>query len=149
MIIAEEWSLILGVEGAVRIGLSVDGVDAVSPYILDCKLSDRGLLVMVGEILSTGVEYFLDFKEIELHQRPPIYYYITQQEYKIDQGTLSMARVMYDLCAIVGNEAKEKGVANIDVAECLEGYKEALQGYEFDVGNLMRIIVDSIQDRTS
>lgn len=149
MIIAEEWSLILGVEGAVRIGHSVDGVDAVSPYILDCKLSDRGLLATVGESLSTKLEYFLTFKEMELQQRPPIYYHITQQEYKIDQGTSSMARVMYDLCSIIGNEAKEKGLMNIDVAECIKGYREALQDYDFDVGNLMRIIVDSIRGRTS
>lgn len=149
MIIAEEWSLILGVEGAVRIGHSVDGVDVVSPYILDCRISNTGILAMVGESLGTGLEYFLDFKEMGLHQRPPIYYHITQQEYKIDQDTSSMARVMYDLCSLIGNEAKEKGIANIDVAECLEGYREALQGYEFDVGNLLRIIVDSIQGDAS
>ncbi len=149
MIIAKEWSLILGVEGAVRIAHSVDRVDAVSPYILDCKLSDRGLLATVAESIGTRVEYFLDFKDMGLHQRPPIYYHITQQEYKIDQDTSKMARVMYDLCSIIGNEAKEKGIENIDIEECILGYKEALQGYELDVGNLMRIMVDGIQGRTS
>ena len=148
MIIAEEWSLILGVEGAVRIAHSNDGVEAVSPYILDCKLFDRGLSVTVAESIGIGVEYFLDFKEMELLQRPPIYYHISQQEYKIDQGTSSMARMMYDLCSIIGTEANEKGIENIDIEECMEWYREALQGYEFDVGNLMRIIVDSIQGRT-
>jgi hypothetical protein len=149
LIIAEEWSLILGIEGAIRIAHSNDGVEAVSPYILDCKVSNTGILATVAESIGTGVEYFLDFKEMGLHQRPPIYYHITQQEYKIDQDTSKMARVMYDLCSIIGNEAKQKGIANIDVAECIEGYREALQGYEFDVGKLMKIIVDSIQGRTS
>lgn len=149
MIIVEEWSLVLGVEGAVRITHKIDGVDAISPYIQDCKVSNTGILAIVGDSLGTGVEYFLDFKEMELYQRPPIYYHISQQEMLIDQDTLKMARVMYDLCSIIGNEAKEKGIANIDVAECIEGYREALQGYEFDVGKLMKIIVDSIQGRTS
>lgn len=149
MIIAEEWSLILGREGAIRIAYKFDGVDAVSPYILDCKLSDRGLLTAVGESLGTKVEYFLAFKEMELHQRPPIYYHISQQGYTLDQGTSNMAIVMYDLCSIIGNEAKEKGIANIDVAESMKWYREVLQGYEFDVDTLMRLMVDSIQGRTS
>ena len=149
MIIAEDWSLILGVEGAVRLAHKIDGVDVISPYILDCEISNTGILAIVGESLGGETEYFLAFKEMELHQRPPIYYHITQQEYKIDQDTSKMARVMYDLCSIIENEAKEKGIENIDIEECMLGYKEALQGYEFDVGNLMRIIVDSIQDRTS
>jgi hypothetical protein len=149
LIIAEEWSLILGVEGAVRIAYKLDGVDAISPYIMDYEISNTGILATVGDSLGGEIEYLLAFKEMELYQRPPIYYHITQEEYVIDQGTSSMARMMYDLCSIIGNEAKEKGIENIDIEECMLGYKEALQGYEFDVGNLMRIIVDSIQDRTS
>jgi hypothetical protein len=149
LIIAKEWSLILGVEGSVHIAHNTHGVAHVSAIILDCKVTDRGLLAIVRESLGTEGEYFLDLKEMELHQRPPIYYHISQQGMLIDQDTSKMARVMYDLCSIIGTEAKEKGTLNIDVEECMEGYREALQDYEFDVDTLMRLMVDSIQGRTS
>lgn len=153
MIIAKDWYLILGVEGAIRIDYKANGVSNVSPDIQECNVFNNGIIATVENpervLKNNEIEFFLAFKEMELHQRPLICYHISQQGYTINQMTPVLARVLYDLCSIVGYEAKEKGIANVNPDICMEGYREALQDYNFNVYQLMCLIVDSIQYKTS